>query len=47
LLYSVTPVDAPTFAAVAMTLFVTVGGAIYFPARRATRVSPATALRSD
>jgi len=47
LLYGVTPLDPATFAAVATVLLGAAAAAIYFPARRATRVSPAVALRND
>jgi predicted permease len=47
LLYGVTPFDPGTFAAVTTVLLASAAGAIYFPARRATRVSPATALRGE
>jgi predicted permease len=47
MLYDLTPLDAPTYAAVA-TLFATVALiASYLPARRATQVDPAVALRHD
>jgi predicted permease len=47
LLYGVTAIDPATFATVAGILVTAAVGAIYFPARRATRVSPATVLRGD
>jgi putative ABC transport system permease protein len=47
LLYGVTPLDPGTFAAVGAILITAAAGAIYLPARRATRVSAMTALRSD
>jgi putative ABC transport system permease protein len=47
LLFGVTALDPPTFAAVAAVLLGAAATAIYFPARRATRVSPAIALRSE
>jgi ABC-type antimicrobial peptide transport system permease subunit len=47
LLFGVTPFDPATFAAVAAVLVGAAGVAIYLPARRATRVSPAMALRAD
>jgi predicted permease len=47
LLYGVTAFDPATFAAVAAVLLGAAVAAIYFPARRATRVSPAIALRGE
>jgi len=47
LLYDVAPLDPATFAAVAAVLMTAAAGAIYLPARRATRISPMTALRQD
>ena len=47
LLYGVTPLDPATFAAVAGVLVTAAAGAIYLPARRATKVSAALALRAD
>jgi putative ABC transport system permease protein len=46
MLYGVGPVDPTTFATVTAVLLVAALFASYLPARRATRVSPATALRS-
>ena len=47
MLYDLTPLDPPTYAAVAM-LFATVAlVASYLPARRATQVDPVVALRHD
>jgi putative ABC transport system permease protein len=46
LLYDVTPLDPVTFAAVGAVLLVAATAAAYLPARRATRVSAATALRA-
>jgi len=46
LLYQVTPLDPLTFAGVAAVLALVSTGAIYLPARRATRISAATALRA-
>jgi putative ABC transport system permease protein len=45
LLYGVTPLDLPTFAGVAIILLASATGAAYVPARRATRISAAAALR--
>ena len=47
LLYGVTPLDPETFVGVAAVLMGAAAGAIYLPARRATRISPAIALRGD
>lgn len=46
LLYGVTPLDPPTFAGVAAILVAAAAGAAYLPARRATRISAAAALRA-
>jgi len=46
LLYEVTPLDRWTFGAVALILLLAAAGAAYVPARRATRISAASALRS-
>ena len=46
LLYGVTALDPATFAAVAALLAAAAAGASYLPARRATHISAATALRS-
>src|SRR6185295_18579770 len=45
LLYRVDPIDAGTFASVAVLLLAVTIAASYLPARRATRVDPASALR--
>jgi ABC-type antimicrobial peptide transport system permease subunit len=45
LLYDVTALDSATFASVAVILLSAAAGAAYLPARRATRISAATALR--
>ena len=47
LLFEVTPTDGPSFAAVAALLVAVAAAASYFPARRATRVDPMTALRQE
>ena len=47
LLYGVSPLDSITFAAVAALLVAAAAGATYLPARRATRISAASALRAD
>jgi putative ABC transport system permease protein len=47
LLFEVQPTDPVTYAAVAILLLAVAAGACYFPARRASRVDPLIALRSD
>jgi ABC-type antimicrobial peptide transport system permease subunit len=47
LLFGVTPHDAATFVAVSALFIATALCAAYIPSRRATRVDPAVALRSD
>jgi ABC-type antimicrobial peptide transport system permease subunit len=47
LLFGVTPLDPPTFAGVAAILVAAAAGAAYLPARRATRITAATALRAE
>jgi predicted permease len=46
LLYGVTPLDPATFIGVAAMLVAAAAGAAYLPARRATRISAAAALRA-
>ncbi|HEU0079176.1 MAG TPA: FtsX-like permease family protein, partial [Longimicrobiaceae bacterium] len=47
ILYGVSPLDLPTLAAVALLLGAAVLLASYLPARRATRVEPMAALRTE
>jgi putative ABC transport system permease protein len=47
LLFQVRPIDPPTYAAVALLLAAAALAACYFPARRAARVDPVVALRSE
>jgi putative ABC transport system permease protein len=47
MLFGVTPLDAATFAAVALTFALVAMLASYLPARRATKVDPIVAVRSE
>ena len=47
LLFEVSPVDPPTYAAVALVLMMATLLASYVPARRISRVDPAVAMRSE
>jgi predicted permease len=47
LLFGVRPIDLPTLAGVVLILVTVAMAACYIPARRATRMDPCSALRSD
>jgi putative ABC transport system permease protein len=46
-LFETTPTDVPTFIGVAVTLAICAALAALVPARRAARVDPVSALRTD
>jgi len=46
-LFGVAPTDAVTFAAIAMLLVAAALAASYVPARRAMRIDPMAALRTE
>jgi ABC-type antimicrobial peptide transport system permease subunit len=46
-LFGVPPVDPPTYALAAAVLMIAAAGATWLPARRASRVHPAEALRGS
>ena len=47
MLFEIRPSDPTTLAGVAVLLLATAAGAAYIPARRATRIDPARALRAE
>ena len=47
LLFSVSPFDPLTYAAMSASLIITAALASYFPARKATRIDPVEALRAE
>jgi ABC-type antimicrobial peptide transport system permease subunit len=47
LLFEITPLDVPAYAAAAVVLTAASLAAAYFPARRAARIDPIQALKTD
>jgi putative ABC transport system permease protein len=47
MLFGITPIDAPTYAAVAILFAAVAALASYVPARRATRIDPMAAIRCE
>jgi len=47
LLFGTSPTDLATFSSAAILLFALAIAACYIPARRAVRIDPMTALRSE
>jgi len=47
ILFGITPLDPPTYLAVCMLLALVSLLACYLPARRASRINPVQALRTD
>ena len=47
MLFEIAPSDPATLVAVSILLLIIAGGAAYIPARRATRIDPAKALRAE
>jgi putative ABC transport system permease protein len=47
MLYGVTPLDVPTYGAVALLFIIVAVGACWVPAHRATRIDPLEALRFE
>jgi putative ABC transport system permease protein len=47
MLFGITPLDPPTFTAVAVGFAIVAAVASYVPARYATRVDPAVTLRDE
>jgi putative ABC transport system permease protein len=47
MLFGITPIDAPTYATVAILFAAVAALASYVPARRATRIDPMAAIRCE